>query len=82
MAYKMFKDCDYLISVSKLCEEDKFRYDNGAIGFARIQPFINEWTWYGENSHPFLLPTIDIDTEEDFLEAERLMIERNLNHRG
>ena len=71
-AYEQFKGHDFLISVSQL-DEDTFKYDNGAINFANVPPFLEEGTWYGKKSVPFLLPTIDIDEEGDFIEAEKAM---------
>lgn len=62
-AYELFKGHDFLISTTK-------GKDNGAINFARTEPFINEWTWEGNDTVKFDLPVIDIDTEEDFKRAE------------
>jgi len=78
-AYNVFrrKKVDYLASVSKR-DKDPFKYDNGAILFAKSRKFLEElpFNCIGTNAIPWLLNTPDIDTEEDWQEAERLMRER------
>lgn len=78
-SYRMFKqhNANYLISVSKMSKANPFRYDNGAITWAKTEVFLKEFNmnFYGTKAIPFLLDTIDINTAEDFAKAEALLDE-------
>lgn len=75
-AYRAFRrsGADYLASVSKRDKQNPFRYDNGAILFAKSRKFLEElpFNCIGSNAVPWLLNTPDIDTEESWAEAEGL----------
>lgn len=64
------------VSPINLSRQNLPRYflPNGAIFISWVRSFFKEQTFYTENSVKFLMPaerSIDIDTQEDFVEAER-----------